>query len=71
MFELGIDDIDQRHPALSAQSGHDKMLGQQAQRNGNAHVRLYAAIRMPLDAVRSHCAYPDRRCGASDVAVWR
>lgn len=60
MFELGIDDIDQRHPALSALSGHGKMFVKgsntllAAQRNGNAHVRLYAAIRMPLDAVRSH-----------------
>ncbi|MFZ4875348.1 FAD-dependent monooxygenase [Janthinobacterium sp. Mn2066] len=59
IFELGIDDIDQRYPALAALSGHGKMFVKgnntllAAQRNSNAHVRLYAAVRMPLDAVRS------------------
>ncbi|MBB5367111.1 MULTISPECIES: NAD(P)/FAD-dependent oxidoreductase [unclassified Janthinobacterium] len=68
IFELGIDDIDQRYPALAALSGHGKMFVKgsntllAAQRNSNAHVRLYAAIRMPLDAVRSHSiTSPDTR----------
>lgn len=62
MFELGIDDIDQQHPALAALTGHGKMFVKgsntllAAQRNSNAHVRIYAAIRMPQDAARSHSA---------------
>lgn len=62
IFELGIDDIDQQHPTLAALTGHGKMFVKgnntllAAQRNSNAHVRLYAAVRMPQDAARSHAA---------------
>ena len=62
IFELGIDDIDQQHPTLAALAGHGKMFVKgnntllAAQRNSNAHVRLYAAVRMLQDAARSHGA---------------
>ncbi len=52
-FELGLDDVDARHPDLSPLVGHGKLfaLGDAkaliAQRNGNAHVRVYAALRVP------------------------
>ncbi len=51
-FELGLDDVDARHPDLSQMVGHGKLfaLGDAkaliAQRNGNAHVRVYAALRV-------------------------
>lgn len=54
-IEFGIDDIDQRHPALSRLVGRGKVgihgQGREiiAQRNGNAHVRGYAIFRVPAD----------------------
>ncbi len=52
-IEFGIDDIDRRHPALSKLVGRGKVGiegdGKEiiAQRNGNAHVRVYAIFRVP------------------------
>ncbi|MGC1550480.1 MAG: NAD(P)/FAD-dependent oxidoreductase [Rhodanobacter sp.] len=52
--EFGIDDIDNRHPALSRLVGRGKVGvegdGKEiiAQRNGNAHVRGYAIFRVPM-----------------------
>ncbi len=53
-IEFGIDDIDQRHPALSRLVGRGKLWVEGdgkaiiAQRNGNAHVRGYAMFRVPV-----------------------
>lgn len=52
--EFGIDEVDTRHPALSALVGHGKVGIEGdgkliiAQRNGNAHVRGYAIFRVPV-----------------------
>lgn len=55
-IEFGIDDVDEKHPALSALVGRGK-LGVESndsrslimQRNANAHLRGYAIFRVPLD----------------------
>ncbi|QJW97710.1 FAD-dependent oxidoreductase [Frigoriglobus tundricola] len=53
MIEFGIDDIDARHPALARLVGRGKMEVQGdaraviAQRNANAHVRVYLVFRVP------------------------
>lgn len=52
-IELWIEDADNRHPSLSQLVGHGSMFalhagkGLIAQRNGNGHIRIYAAIRAP------------------------
>lgn len=52
-IEFGIDDVDDRHPALSRLVGRGKMDAQGdgraliVQRNGNAHLRGYAVFRVP------------------------
>jgi 2-polyprenyl-6-methoxyphenol hydroxylase-like FAD-dependent oxidoreductase len=58
-IEFGIDDVDARHPGVARLVGRGKMdaLGEAksiiAQRNGNAHIRVYAIFRLPEDwAVR-------------------
>lgn len=54
-IEFGIDDVDNRHPALSRLVGRGKMGvegdGKEiiAQRNGNAHIRGYAVFRVPTN----------------------
>jgi len=54
-IECGIDDVDRSHPALSQLVGRGKMGveadGKEiiAQRNGNAHIRVYAIFRVPAD----------------------
>lgn len=54
-IEFGIDDIDAQHPALSRMVGRGKMSVEAdgkciiAQRNGHAHVRVYAIFRVPVD----------------------
>lgn len=54
-IEFGIDDVDRRHPALSAFVGRGKIDAQSdgramiIQRNGNAHLRGYAIFRVPAD----------------------
>ncbi|MGO1075276.1 FAD-dependent oxidoreductase [Inquilinus sp. CA228] len=54
-IEFGIDDVDDRHPALSRLVGRGKMDAQGdgraliVQRNGNAHLRGYAIFRVPAD----------------------
>jgi len=54
-IEFGIDDVDNRHPALSRLVGRGKVGvegdGKEiiAQRNGNAHIRGYAIFRVPTD----------------------
>lgn len=51
--EMGLDDVDNRHPELAALVGRGLMfaLGDGkaliAQRNGHAHVRVYAVLRVP------------------------
>jgi 2-polyprenyl-6-methoxyphenol hydroxylase-like FAD-dependent oxidoreductase len=55
VIELGIDDIDARYPSLSQLVGHGNLAAYgdakalMAQRNANAHVRVYAAMRVPED----------------------
>ena len=77
-IELGIDDADRRHPALAARVGHGKMfaIGNNraliAQRNADAHIRLYLALRVaenayPLTGV-SDAQVRDR--AASELAGW-
>lgn len=52
-IEFGLDDVDRQHPALAQLVGHGSMLalsenkGLIAQRNGHAHIRVYAAMRIP------------------------
>ena len=52
-IESGLDDVDQKHPALARLVGHGGMFalannkGLLAQRNGHAHIRVYAALRIP------------------------
>src|SRR6266567_3648106 len=52
-IEAGLDDVDQKHPALARLVGHGGMFalannkGLLAQRNGHAHIRVYAAMRIP------------------------
>jgi 2-polyprenyl-6-methoxyphenol hydroxylase-like FAD-dependent oxidoreductase len=51
-IEFGINDIDRRFPVLSKLVGRGKVgiLGEIiAQRNGHAHVRVYAIFRVPAD----------------------
>ncbi len=54
-FELSIDDIDRRQPALASLLGRGKMFalgdgkGIIAQRSAHAHVRVYLAFRVPED----------------------
>jgi len=53
--ELGLDDVDTDHPEIACLVGHGTMfaLGDSkaliAQRNANAHIRVYAALRVPED----------------------
>jgi 2-polyprenyl-6-methoxyphenol hydroxylase-like FAD-dependent oxidoreductase len=60
VIEFGIDDIDARHPSLSQLVGHGNFAAYgdakslMAQRNANAHVRVYAAMRMPEGWARQH-----------------
>lgn len=52
-IELNLDDVDESHPALARLVGHGLMFsldnnkGLLAQRNGHAHIRVYAAMRIP------------------------
>ncbi len=52
-IEFGLDDVDQQHPALARLVGHGSMFalannkGLIAQRNGHAHIRVYAGMRKP------------------------
>jgi 2-polyprenyl-6-methoxyphenol hydroxylase-like FAD-dependent oxidoreductase len=52
-IEFGLDNVDQNHPTLARLVGHGMMLalasnkGLIAQRNGHAHIRVYAAMRIP------------------------
>lgn len=54
-IELWLEDIDRTHPALAELVGHGTMFsldgsaGIIAQRNGNAKVRVYAALRLDAD----------------------
>lgn len=53
LLEFGIDDVDNAHPEVAALVGRGKVGAQGdgkgiiAQRNGNAHVRGYAVLRVP------------------------
>ncbi|HEY4383867.1 MAG TPA: FAD-dependent monooxygenase, partial [Ktedonobacteraceae bacterium] len=52
-IEFGLDDVDQKHPVLARLVGHGSMFslannkGLIAQRNGHAHIRVYAGLRIP------------------------
>jgi 2-polyprenyl-6-methoxyphenol hydroxylase-like FAD-dependent oxidoreductase len=52
-IEFGLDDVDQQHPILARLVGRGSMFaladnkGLIAQRNGHAHIRVYAAMRIP------------------------
>lgn len=52
-IEMGLDNVDQDHPALAQLVGRGLMFalasnkGLLAQRNGHAHIRVYAAMRIP------------------------
>jgi 2-polyprenyl-6-methoxyphenol hydroxylase-like FAD-dependent oxidoreductase len=52
-IEFGLDDVDLQHPVLARLVGHGSMFaladnkGLVAQRNGHAHIRVYAAMRIP------------------------
>ena len=54
-IEMGFDNVDTQHPEIAELVGHGTMfaLGDSkaliAQRNGNAHIRVYAALRVPED----------------------
>jgi 2-polyprenyl-6-methoxyphenol hydroxylase-like FAD-dependent oxidoreductase len=60
IIELGIDDIDTLHTSSSQLVGHGNMAaygdakGLVAQRNAHAHVRVYAAMRVPEDWPARH-----------------
>ncbi len=64
-IELGIDDIDTRYPALARLVGHGMMAaygdakGLIAQRNANAHVRVYASMRVSEDWPARHFDFSD------------
>lgn len=61
--ESHFDDIDRRHPAIAAMVGNGTMLSKGprkaifAQRNSNAHVRVYAALR----GDQSHLDFQDTK----------
>jgi 2-polyprenyl-6-methoxyphenol hydroxylase-like FAD-dependent oxidoreductase len=52
-IEFGLDNVDQQHPVLARLVGHGSMLaladnkGLTAQRNGHAHIKVYAVLRIP------------------------
>jgi 2-polyprenyl-6-methoxyphenol hydroxylase-like FAD-dependent oxidoreductase len=52
-IEFGLDDVDQQHPDVAQLVGHGSMFalannkGMIAQRNGHAHIRVYAGMRKP------------------------
>jgi 2-polyprenyl-6-methoxyphenol hydroxylase-like FAD-dependent oxidoreductase len=52
-IEVGLDDVDRHHPALAGLVGHGTMhaladnKGLIAQRNAHAHIKVYAAMRIP------------------------
>ena len=56
-YEFGIDDVDRRHPELARLVGRGKMFALGggralvAQRNGNAHVRVGAALPVPEEEI--------------------
>jgi 2-polyprenyl-6-methoxyphenol hydroxylase-like FAD-dependent oxidoreductase/esterase/lipase len=51
-IEAGLDEVEQKHPALAQLVGHGSMFaladnkGLIAQRNGHGHIRVYAAMRV-------------------------
>ncbi len=59
-IELSFDDVDARHPNIAHLVGHGTMFASGnnralvAQRNGHAHVRVYAALRVPEDWPVAH-----------------
>jgi 2-polyprenyl-6-methoxyphenol hydroxylase-like FAD-dependent oxidoreductase len=65
VIEFGIDDIDARYPSLSQLVGHGNFAAYgdakalMAQRNANAHVRVYAAMRMPEGWAKQHFNFSD------------
>ncbi|MBT2119634.1 FAD-dependent monooxygenase [Dyella sp. LX-66] len=69
-IEFGIDEVDDRHPALSLLVGRGKLdaegegKGLIVQRNGNAHLRGYAVFRVPM-------AWVERRFDVADPVAAR
>lgn len=66
MVELAIDDVDAAHPEIAALVGRGKMFAVGnakaliAQRNADAHVRVYATLRVPEGSVAFDMSAPDR-----------
>jgi 2-polyprenyl-6-methoxyphenol hydroxylase-like FAD-dependent oxidoreductase len=64
--ELGIDDVDRRHPAIARLIGRGSMTaasgyqGLIAQRNAHGHIRVYAAMRAPLEQISALDIQPDQ-----------
>lgn len=76
-IEFGIDDADRRYPALAAQVGHGKMfaIGNNkaliAQRNNDANIRLYVALRVAENAYPHDAAGVQLRDhAAGELAGW-
>jgi 2-polyprenyl-6-methoxyphenol hydroxylase-like FAD-dependent oxidoreductase len=67
VIELGIDEIDALHPTLSQLVGQGNMAAYgdakalMAQRNASAHVRVYAAMRVPEDWPARHFDFSEPR----------
>jgi 2-polyprenyl-6-methoxyphenol hydroxylase-like FAD-dependent oxidoreductase len=75
-LEFGIEDADRRHPALAALVGHGKMfvIGNNrvliAQRNADAHIRLYLALRQAENGQASADIAQAHQRAASELAGW-
>ncbi|PTL75481.1 NAD(P)/FAD-dependent oxidoreductase [Vitiosangium sp. GDMCC 1.1324] len=71
--EVDFNDVDRRHPHLSALVGRGSMLalsdnkGLIAQRNSNAHVRVYVAARVPEDWVKVGIDLKDARAARATL----
>ncbi|RYG66478.1 FAD-dependent monooxygenase [bacterium] len=68
-IDLSIDNVDELYPQISELIGRGKMFalgnnkGLLCQRNGNAHIRVYAAVRVPEDWIATgglDLSAPDR-----------
>jgi 2-polyprenyl-6-methoxyphenol hydroxylase-like FAD-dependent oxidoreductase len=59
-IEFGLDEVDQKHPAVAHLVGHGSMFalaenkGLIAQRNGHGHIRVYAGMRVEQGWETSH-----------------
>ncbi|HSH97500.1 MAG: FAD-dependent oxidoreductase [Methylophilaceae bacterium] len=64
--ELGIDEVDTKHPEIARLIGHGKIFSKGngktliAQRNDYGHIRVYAALRIPENSLNIDIAKPER-----------